>query len=94
VDQDAVRADIGERRDAALFGGLAALNDVSACVPSAALDETMTTQGKAFFGQYLLPLIAGADSVALVQEPLRFLGGSEPRELGAQRMLGCIRDWR
>jgi hypothetical protein len=45
---------------------------------SAAQDEAMAAQGKAFLGQYLLPLIAGADSVALVQEPFCFLSGGEP----------------
>ena len=40
----------------------------------------MATQGEAFLGEYLLPLITQADSVAFVEKPFRFLGGGQPSE--------------
>jgi hypothetical protein len=59
----------------------------------------MTSQGETSFGQYLLPLVASANLVALLQKPFRLRCSGEPRELGAQWMLGAqkgllaIKDW-
>jgi hypothetical protein len=43
----------------------------------------MATQGEAFLGEYLLPLITQADSAAFVEKPFRFLGGGQPSEFGS-----------
>jgi hypothetical protein len=82
---------VGQRqREASSADGTLATVELSPVgTGSPARDETMTSQGEAFVGEYLLPLIAVAYVLAIIQEPFRLFGGREPSKLRPKRMVAA-----